>query len=111
MAAEFLATMGEKIRTRRIEKGLTQEDVARQMPGRVTGARVSLWERGKHRPHDDSLEALAQVLDVPVSYFMAPAPARRATTTTRGSWWGPGSRRSGSTSAVMGPATGRWTAG
>src|SRR5690349_5848796 len=79
MAAEFLVAMGAKIRQRREELELTQEDVAREMRGRVTGSRVSLWERGKHRPHDDSLEELARVLRVPVSYFMAPEPDKTTT--------------------------------
>jgi transcriptional regulator with XRE-family HTH domain len=79
MAAEYLAAMGAKIRERREELGMTQDEVAREMPGKVTGNRVSLWERGRHRPHDDSLEALARVLRVPVSYFMASAPDKGAT--------------------------------
>lgn len=79
MAAEYLERMGERIRQRREEFGLTQEELARQMPGRVTGARISLWERGKNRPRDDSLESLAKVLKVDVAYFMADEPDKTRT--------------------------------
>lgn len=79
MAAEYLERMGERIRQRREEFGLTQEELARQMPGQVTGARISLWERGKNRPRDDSLESLAKVLKVDVAYFMADEPDKSRT--------------------------------
>jgi transcriptional regulator with XRE-family HTH domain len=79
MAAEYLARMGERIRERREALGLSQEDVARAMPGKITGQRISLWERGLHRPRDDSLEALARALEVDVSYFMTPEPAKEET--------------------------------
>ena len=79
MAAEYLARMGERIRLKREERGLTQDDLAREMPGKVTGQRISLWERGMNRPRDDSLEALARILGVSVSYFMAPEPDKSET--------------------------------
>lgn len=74
MAAEYLERMGARIKARREELGLTQDEVAGKMPGKVNGQRISLWERGKNRPRDDALEALAGVLDVDVSYFMASEP-------------------------------------
>lgn len=77
MAAEYLERIGARIAARREELGLTQEDVARELPGKVTGQRVSLWERGKHRPRDDSLEALARILRVDVSYFMSQEPEKQ----------------------------------
>jgi transcriptional regulator with XRE-family HTH domain len=79
MAAEYVARIGERIRTRREELGLTQEEVARRLPGKVTGQRVSLWERGEHQPRADSLEALAKALDVSVSYFLAAQPDKTQT--------------------------------
>ena len=72
MAAEYLERMGERIRARREEMGLSQDALAALLPGSTNGQRVSLWELGKHRPHNDSLEALARVLKVDVAYFMAP---------------------------------------
>jgi transcriptional regulator with XRE-family HTH domain len=74
MAAEYLQRMGERMAERRKELGLTQEQVARSLPGETSGSHVSRWERGQHRPSDDTLEALAKVLRVDVAYFLA-APA------------------------------------
>lgn len=76
MAAEYLQRMGARMAQRRRELGLTQEEVARQLPGTIAGGQVSKWERGLHRPKDDVLEAVARVLDVDVSYFLA-APAEK----------------------------------
>jgi hypothetical protein len=72
VAAEYVQQMGARIAARRQEKGLSQIDVARALPGKVDGSQVSRWERGLHRPGDDTLERLGEILDVPVSYFMAP---------------------------------------
>lgn len=71
MAAEYLQRMGERMAERRKELGLTQEQVARALPGETSGTHVSRWERGLHRPSDDTLEALAKVLKVEVAYFLA----------------------------------------
>lgn len=79
MAAEYLERMGARIRARREELHLTQEDVARRFPGRTTGNQISRWERGANRPGDQQLEALAKVLDVPVAYFFAPPPTSNGT--------------------------------
>lgn len=79
MASEYLERMGERIRARREELGLSRSDVARQMPGKTNENAIYRWEGGKHRPHDDALEALAQVLDVPVRYFLADEPDKTVT--------------------------------
>jgi transcriptional regulator with XRE-family HTH domain len=76
VAAEYVQQMGARIAARRQEKGLSQIDVARALPGKVDGSQVSRWERGLHRPSDDTLERLGEILEVPVSYFMAP-PAEK----------------------------------
>lgn len=79
MAAEYLSRMGERIRARREELGLSRADVAREMPGKTNENAIYRWELGKHRPHDDALEALAQVLKVSTTYFMADAPDKSST--------------------------------
>lgn len=76
MAAEYLQRLGARIRERRDEKGLTQAGLARLLPGTTDGAQVSRWERGLHRPSDDTLEHIADVLDVTMDYFLA-APAQK----------------------------------
>lgn len=79
MAAEHLRALGQRVRERREELGLTQEEVARAMPGRVTGARISKWERGENRPHDDSLAELAKALKTSAAALLAPPPDKAAT--------------------------------
>jgi transcriptional regulator with XRE-family HTH domain len=79
MALEHLRALGERARQRREELGLTQEEVARRMPGNVSGARVSLWERGKNRPHDGNLEEYAKALETTVAALLTP-PADKSRT-------------------------------
>lgn len=80
MAAEYLERIGQRIRERRDELGLSRADVAREMPGKTNENQVYRWERGLHRPHDDALEALARVLKVDSpAYFLAPAPDKTET--------------------------------
>lgn len=50
------------------------------MPGRVTGARISKWERGENRPHDDSLQELAKALKTNAAALLAPTPDKSAGT-------------------------------
>lgn len=75
MARAHVQRIGERIRQRRDELGLTQRELARAMPGATDSQRVSTWERGIHKPHPDHLEALAKVLDVDVAYFYGDTPA------------------------------------
>jgi transcriptional regulator with XRE-family HTH domain len=79
VAAEYVQRMGARIAARRVEKGLSQVDVARALPGKVDGSQVSRWERGLHRPNDETLERLGEILDVPLAYFMAAEPTKGET--------------------------------
>lgn len=75
MAAEYLERMGARIRQRREEMELSRDEVARRMAGKTNGNAIYRWEKGEHRPHDDTLEELANVLEVSVSYFFADEPS------------------------------------
>lgn len=79
MAAEHVKLLGERIRLRREHLKMTQEEVARAMPGKVSGARISLWERGENKPRDDSLEHLAVVLGTTVAELSLPTPEKSST--------------------------------
>jgi transcriptional regulator with XRE-family HTH domain len=72
MAAEHVRALGERIRVRREELGMTQDEVARQMKGTVDGQRISKWERGENRPRDESLEDLARVLQTTIAGLLMP---------------------------------------
>lgn len=61
------AQIGRRVRDRRLELGLSQVDLARRLG--VTYQQVQKYERGTNRIAADRLHGLAQILDVPISYF------------------------------------------
>lgn len=71
MAAEYVERIGGRIRQRREELELSRDDLARKMPGKTTGNQIYRWEKGRHEPQPDTLEALAHALKVDVAYFFA----------------------------------------
>jgi transcriptional regulator with XRE-family HTH domain len=79
VAAEFVQRLGERIAERRKELGLTQLELALALPGKVGADQVSRWERGIHKPEDDTLEEIATVLKVPVAFFVVDKPDKAST--------------------------------
>lgn len=61
--------IGTNLKTVRLQRGLMQRDIARALD--IDSFQVSRWERGKHRPSDETLFALADVLEVDVATFFA----------------------------------------
>lgn len=59
--------IGEAIRKRRHELGMTQEELAERIE--VTSQQVQRYEYGKTRLKIENLQVIAQVLSVPVTYF------------------------------------------
>ena len=64
--------IGQKIKERRKQLGLTQEELAELLG--VTWSAVSKWEIGDRRPSDKLLQKLAKVLKVSTSYFLEEKP-------------------------------------
>lgn len=60
--------LAANVRDARKAAGLTQHELAIAL-GRGDAMTVSRWERGEHKPSDESLLALARVLDRPVAWF------------------------------------------
>lgn len=60
--------IGERIRQKRKELGLTQGDLARQFG--ISNVSVSEWERGLGKPDQDKLTALAKRLQTTVNYLL-----------------------------------------
>jgi transcriptional regulator with XRE-family HTH domain len=79
MAAEHVERIGQRIRERREELGLSRDDLARKMPGKTNGNAIYRWERGRHEARPDALEALADALEVPVAYFFVDEPDKAVT--------------------------------
>jgi HTH-type transcriptional regulator, quorum sensing regulator NprR len=63
--------IGRKIRQLRLERGLSQQQLAGQ---EMTRAFISLVESGKCRPSPDTLRIIARRLEKPVDYFTADSP-------------------------------------
>jgi transcriptional regulator with XRE-family HTH domain len=61
--------IGRQIQAAREAKDLSQNDLARLLPGKVSVNYIFRWEHGYHRPSQAHLEQLATVLDVPVAFF------------------------------------------
>ena len=62
------ATFGPFLKESRLQSGMTQEQLARQL--QVTSAAVSKWERGKSLPDIAKLEDLANALNLSVLELM-----------------------------------------
>jgi transcriptional regulator with XRE-family HTH domain len=74
VAEEYKQRVGRRIREARKEKGWSQAQLARALPGTVDGPSISRWERGNVLPQSETLDALAAALDVDVSYFLVEEP-------------------------------------
>jgi len=59
--------IGSKIRHRRKELGLTQEKLAEALG--ITYQQLQRYENGKSYLNTDRLQAISNVLDVPIAYF------------------------------------------
>ncbi|RKJ30803.1 XRE family transcriptional regulator, partial [Butyricicoccus sp. 1XD8-22] len=60
-------TVGQKIKALRKENGMTQEDLAKKLGVQPTA--VSAWERNANKPLMDKLTTMAELFDVPFTYF------------------------------------------
>jgi len=77
-ASTNLAVMiGLNIREARDASGMTQHALAVAL-GTGDAMTISRWERGAHRPSDQSLVALAELLKRPVSWFYTEPADREA---------------------------------
>lgn len=87
MASERAKAVGERIKARREQLQMTQEDLARKTgSSAITGNVISRWERGANRPVQDNLDLLTAALEVPEGYLAfgnerpVPMPAAAADT-------------------------------
>ena len=60
--------LGERVRTRRLEMGLSLRDLAAKVG--LTASFLSQLERGQASPSLSSLRRLAETLEVPIFYFL-----------------------------------------
>ena len=86
--AEYQERVGARIKTERRRHGWSQNELASRIPGKTDGATVGRWERGKVFPRPNTLDAIAQALEVDPAVLLAEdredpgVTADRATTVT-----------------------------
>lgn len=71
--------IGRRIAEAREAAGLTQAELAAKIPGKSDGTQISKWERGVHRPGDDTLEQIAVALEKDVAWFLIKSDEAQAT--------------------------------
>ena len=71
----FYRQLGSTVRRRRLERGLTQGDVASRIVPAVTRASIANLELGHQRVLAHTLIQLSEILDVPVAELLSASPA------------------------------------
>lgn len=64
--------LGQRIKVGRMSRGLTQAELAQQLE--VSSSTVAMWEVGRREPNLETLEAISDVFNVPLSYFLCDDP-------------------------------------
>ena len=67
--SEYLKVVGERVRSIRLAKNLTQLDVVGRMTGEIDTTNISRIECGRTNPTIFTMYRLAEALEVPVSDF------------------------------------------
>lgn len=67
--------VGSRIRMRRNMLGFSQEKLGEQLG--ITFQQIQKYEKGTNRVGASRLQAISEILDVPVSYFFEEAPGTR----------------------------------
>lgn len=73
--AEQSQKVGDRIAYEREKMELSRPALARELPGVTTGNDVYRWEKGKHLPRADTMEALAKLFGISVADLYAGVPA------------------------------------
>lgn len=79
MAREHVEAVGRRMRERREELRLTQREVADRLPPPIDGNYISRWERGEHKPEDDTLDAIAAALETTTARLLTDPPDKSVT--------------------------------
>lgn len=69
-----MATFGERLRSLRIEKGLSQEEFGKIF--NMTKSRISQYETGKHESDDETKKMFADYFQVSLDYLMGRSDIR-----------------------------------
>ena len=77
-----MPTFGERVRALRLERGLTQSELATALTSvcgeAITRSAESMWESNQRRPKYETMEALAAYFQVDVAYLTGRSEQRRS---------------------------------
>ncbi len=62
-------SFGERLKTLRIEKGLSQQQLAEELGNKISAAAIGHWELGKRIPNIDAVIMIAQYFGVSLDYI------------------------------------------
>jgi transcriptional regulator with XRE-family HTH domain len=74
-AGPFDVEIGKRIRLRRLEKKMSQTELADKVG--VTYQQIQKYEGGQHRPGTDRLIQISKAIEVPLSFFIEATDHRR----------------------------------
>lgn len=72
--AEYQQRVGARIKAERQKRGWSQNELASRIPGKTDGAAVGRWERGGVFPRANTLDAIANALEVDPAVLLAEGP-------------------------------------
>ena len=72
--AEYQQRVGARIKAERQKRGWSQNELASRIPGKTDGAAVGRWERGGVFPRANTLDSIAQALEVDPSVLLSGEP-------------------------------------
>jgi transcriptional regulator with XRE-family HTH domain len=75
---QTLISLSERLKTLRLEAGYTQKEIAEKLDKPYQT--YQRWEKGKSNPNKGSLQKLAKVFNVPVSYLLGETDVRNLAT-------------------------------
>lgn len=70
-----MAEFKDRFKALRLEKGLTQDEIAARLD--LTKTAVSSYERGKNKPRFEMLDTMADLFDVNIDYLSGSSDTRR----------------------------------
>ena len=70
MKITIVNKFSDRLKELRIEKGLSQMQLAKELDGLISASSIGFWELNKRKPTSDALIALAIYFNVSVDYLL-----------------------------------------
>lgn len=70
MKFEIINKFPERLKELRLEKGLSQMQLAKELEGHISASSIGFWELNKRKATSDSLIVLSMYFNVTVDYLL-----------------------------------------